>query len=204
MDSQPKEKTIAELVDSINSSIEEMREEQIDPKKAKELPSDFEILISGVNGASGMESLFSPAIDKLLSKMFELIVNGDYESILTYEGQIKRVSNAIFGEGSFQGPVSTRILSNLQNTMGSYKYNTMKSCLGKTMTNLKKVRLIMKNLKKGEKGINDKEELQKYRDAIYAIKQVLKMAEKVYRNRKLVNQKVYRGIKNIIHEEEAA
>lgn len=152
----------------------------------------------------GMESLFSPAIDKLLSKMFELIVNGDYESILTYEGQIKRISNAIFGEGSFQGPVSTRVLSNLQNTMGSYKYNTMKSCLGKTMTNLKKVRLIMKNLKKGEKGINDKEELQKYRDAIYAIKQVLKMAEKVYRNRKLVNQKVYRGIKNIIHEEEAA
>lgn len=51
MDSQPKEKTIAELVDSINSSIEEIHKEQIDPKKAKELPSDFEILVSGVNGS---------------------------------------------------------------------------------------------------------------------------------------------------------
>lgn len=195
------EKTISELIDSLNSSIEDIRHHPIKTDKTK-LPSDFEILTSGINGAQGLTLLFSPNVDKLIGKLFQMVIDGDYDDILRYQNQIKAVADLIFGEGSFEGQVSTRVLNSLQNTMSSYKYNTMKSYLGKTVTTLKKTRLIMKNLKKDSKGIQDKEELQKYRESIYAIKQVLKIAEKIYRNRKFINRKVCSGINNIVHEEE--
>lgn len=199
MDDQRIEKTVSELIDELNSSITYMDDHQI--KSDDKLPSNFEILMSGINGQAGMTSLFSPNIDKLISKLFELIINGDYATIMQYQDEIRSISDFIFGKGSFQGPISTTILNSLQNTMTSYKYNNTKAYLGKTLGTYKKIRLIQKNLKKDGKNLS-KQDQEKYREALYAIKQILKFASAVYKQRKLVNRKVYNGVHNIIHEEE--
>lgn len=191
------EMTINELLDSINNSINDIRSHPTNG----ELPSNFQIMMSGIDGNKGLDFLYSSGADKLIDKLFELINTGDFEKILENEDKIKMITDNIFGKGSFQGPVSTRVLNSIQHSMSSYKYQTMKSFLGKTVTQLKKIRLVMKNLEREKKNIKDKEELQKYSEAIYAIKQVLKIAEKVYRYRRLVNKKVFNGINNIIHEE---
>ena len=46
------EKTISELIDSINNSLDELSDEPEKDGKAKDLPTDFEILMSGINGES--------------------------------------------------------------------------------------------------------------------------------------------------------
>jgi len=78
----------------------------------------------------------------------------------------------------------------------------MKSALGKSMTKLKKIRMILKNLKNNSKIFkNDDKKYKQYLEAVYAIKQVLKFAAIIYKNRKIVNTKVFKGINNIVHED---
>jgi len=84
--------------------------------------------------------------------------------------------------------------------MQSQKYMLMKSHLGKTVTTLKKYNLVMKNLKKAGKPLSG-EEAKKYKEAVYAIKRVLKLVARIYRNRKLVNKQVWKGLNNIVHED---
>lgn len=198
-DEKTREPTISELIDSLNSSLDSIN--KYDVKPSDKLPSDFEILMSGINGQSGRNYLFSPTIDKLISNIFELIVNGDYSTIIKYQDTIKKISDYIFGKGSFQGPISTKILNSIQNTRTSMKYNTMKQYLGKTLGTYKKIRMIEKNLEHDGKSL-PKDQKEKYDEAMYAIKQLLKVAARIYKSRKLVNKKVYNGVHNIIHEEE--
>lgn len=199
------DESITELINTIGSAIDSIKNSTSDiNKNSAKLPGTIEIMMTGINGETALTSIFSPQIDKLLTKLFDLVMSGDFEKILAYEDEITAISNAIFGEGSFKGPVSRRVLNSIQNTMTSYKYATTKSFLGKTMTNMKKMSLVMKNLKKEEKKIDNPEELEKYRKAVYAIKKVLKMAAKVYSARKEVNDQVLAGIKNIVHEESSA
>ena len=81
------------------------------------------------------------------------------------------------------------------------KYNTMIQYLWKTLGTYKKIRMIEKNLEHDGKSL-PKDQKEKYDEAMYAIKQLLKVAAKIYKSRKLVNKKVYNGVHNIIHEEE--
>lgn len=191
--------SISELIDSINNSMEDMRNHPIETKK---LPSNFEILIKGISNSNALETLFSPKVDALITSMFANIAEGDFTKILENKDVIENLMTSIFGEGSFQGPVSQTVLGSIQSTMTSYKYNTMRSYLGKTMTQIKKTKLVLKNLDKAsstfEKG---SDEYKKYKDAVYAIKKVLRFAAKVYRNRKIVNKKVFEGLNNIVHED---
>ena len=194
------EKTISELIDSINNSLDELSEEPEKDGKAKDLPTDFEILMSGINGESGLSNLFSPQVDKMIGKLFDMVIYGDFDSILANEGTIKAITDTIFGPGSFEGPIPTRILNSVQNTMMSYKYSTMKSKFGKAMTAMKKLNMILKNLNKEKRNIKNAEELKKYKEAVYAIKQVLKVAAKVYSSRKYVNQRVISGLNTFVHD----
>ena len=82
----------------------------------------------------------------------------------------------------------------------SYKYSTMKSKFGKAMTAMKKLNMILKNLNKEKRNIKNAEELKKYKEAVYAIKQVLKVAAKVYSSRKYVNQRVISGLNTFVHD----
>lgn len=194
------EQTIEELVKSINDSITDMREHPVEVTK---LPSNFEILVKGVTNSKAIDFLFSTKLDSVMEKMFNAIQSGDFSSIIENKESIEGLVENIFGKGSFQGPVSQTVLNSVQASMMSYKYQTMKSHLGKTMTTLKKMKFIMKNLEKQKSQFKgNPEEYKKYKDAVYAIKQTLKFAAKIYRNRRIINDKVYRGLNNVVHEED--
>lgn len=193
------EETLNQLLDSLNNSMEEIRKH---PTKTTELPSNFEIAVRGISNSKALDLLFSTKIDKLISGLFNQIENGDFDKLLSNTEAAEKFAETIFGNGSFKGPVSQTVLDSLQSTVQSYKYQTMKSNLGKTMTTLKKINLILKNLQKaGKKFDSNSEEYEKYKNAVYAIKRVIKFAARIYRNRKIINQKVWKGLNGIVYEE---
>ena len=190
---------MSELINSLNTSIEDIRNH---PTKIDETPSNLEIMVRGVQDAEGIKSLFSPQVDNLINKMFKSIENMDFAKIIENKDLIMLFADKIFGQGSFQGPVSTTVLNTIQSTVNSQKYMEMSSHLGKTVTTLKRLNLLMKNLQRNKKRFRrGTEEYEKYKEAVYAIKQVLKFSARIYYNRKLINKQVYKGIHNIIHED---
>ena len=192
------EQTLNELITSLNSSIEDIRQH---PTKVDRIPSNFEIMVRGISSSSALDMLFSPKIDDLLNNLFKQIETGNFDKILSNQDSIEKLMNSLFGEGSFKGPVSQSVLNSISATVQSRRYQEMKSNLGKSMVALKKVNLVLKNLQKNKKQFKDKpEEYKKYKDAVYAIKQVLKFAARIYRNRKIINKKVFDGLNNIVHE----
>ena len=198
MDNQ-NEQSLVELIKSIDSSIEDLKNHKADLSK---LPSNFEILVRGVSSNKAIDAIFSSKLDGVISKLLDGIQSGDVERILQNEELIENLATSIFGEKSFKGPVSNTILNTISSTMNSVKYNTMKSALGKTGIGIKKVRMVMKNLKKGEGNFSkDPELLQKYRDAVYAIKKTLKFISRIYRSRKIINRKVFDGLSNVVYEQ---
>lgn len=193
------EQTINELLSSINKSIEDIREH---PTKTDELPSNLEILVRGVSDSKAIDFLFSTKLDKVIENLFKKIESGDFEDLLSDTSELESIAEKIFGKGSFTGPISKSILNNIQGTLTSQKYNTMKSNLGKSLITLKRIKLIMKNLEKGKQKFKDNpENYKKYKDAVYAIKSVLKFVERIYRNRRIINKKVFNGLNNIVHED---
>lgn len=192
------EQTLNELITSLNSSIEDIRQH---PTKVDRIPSNFEIMVRGISSPSALDMLFSPKIDDLLNNLFKQIETGNFDKILSNQDSIEQLMTSLFGEGSFKGPVSQSVLNSISATVQSRRYQEMKSNLGKSMVALKKVNLVLKNLQKNKKQFKDKpEEYKKYKDAVYAIKQVLKFAARIYRNRKIINKKVFDGLNNIVHE----
>ena len=192
------EQTLNELITSLNSSIEDIRQH---PTKVERIPSNFEIMVRGISSRSALDMLFSPKIDDLLNNLFKQIETGNFDKILSNQDSIEQLMNSLFGEGSFKGPVSQSVLNSISATVQSRRYQEMKSNLGKSMVALKKSNLVLKNLQKNKKQFKDKpEEYKKYKDAVYAIKQVLKFAARIYRNRKIINKKVFDGLNNIVHE----
>ena len=137
-----------------------------------------------------------------MTSMFDAIQSGDIEKIMENEGIIKKMPlNFYLEKVLFKAQFQTVFLTSISNSMTSYKYNNIKSMLGKSMTQLKKMNFIIRNLERSGRSIKDKEELKKYKDAVYAIKRVLRLASKIYYNRKILNRRVYEGVKNIVNEE---
>jgi len=193
-----KDQSIKELIDSLNNSIQDIRDH---PTKIDKIPSNFEIIVRGITDSKALDILFSPKVDQLMNSFFKMIESGDFEKILSNTEYISKILDSIFGPGSFQGPVSQHVLNNIQSSVQSYKYQTMKSNINKTLVVLKKKNLIIKNLERGKNNFkHNSAEYKKYKDAVYAIKQVIKFAEKIYRSRKIINKKVFNGLNNIIHE----
>lgn len=192
------ERTIKELIDSLNNSIEDIRQH---PTKIDRIPSNFEIIVRGISDSKAIDMLFSTRVDTLISSLFKMIEVGDFEKILSSEESLKALSDTIFGKGSFQGPVSKAILNNIQASVESEKYQTMKSNIHKAFVSLKKKNLVLKNLRKGAGAFErNSDEYKKYNEAVNAIKAVIKFTEKIYRSRKIINKKVFNGLNNIVHE----
>ena len=199
MNTREDTRTITELIDSLNNSIKDIHDH---PTKTDKLPSNFEILVRGVTDSKAIDFLFSSGIDRLIENLFKKIESGDFSAIIENKDMLQDIMDSVFGEGSFKGPISQAVLNNIQASVQSRRYAEMKSFLGKTVTTLKKVQLIMKNLEKGKKGFErNSEEYKKYSEAVYAIKQVLRFAMRVYKNRSLINKKVFDGLNNIVHED---
>lgn len=193
------DETLNQLIDSLNNSMEEIRKH---PTTTDKLPSNFEIMVRGVSDSKAIDMLFSPKMDNIINGLFAQIQSGNFDKILSSADTLEKIANSIFGEGSFKGPVSQTVLDTLQSTIQSYKYQTMKSHLGKTMTSIKKYNYLMKNLQRsGKKFDKNSQEYRQYKEAIYAIKKVLKFVSRVYKNRKIINNKVWKGLNNIVYEE---
>lgn len=193
------DKTLREIIDSLNDSIDDIHNH---PTEIDRVPSTLEIMVSGVTDSKAIEVLFSPNIDKLINSMFAQIEKGEFDKILENKESMEKLLDSIFGKGSFKGPVSNLILKNVDATVQSKKFQDMKTNMKGVLKVLKQKNLIIKNLTIGKKNLKDNTEIyKKYSDAIYAIKKVLKFAERVYRNRKIINRKVYNGLNNIVHED---
>ena len=194
------EQTLTDLLKSINNSIEDIRNH---PTEVDKLPSNFEILIRGVASNKAVDAIFSSKLDGIINMLIQNIENGNLEQIIQNKDLVTRTASAIFGDKAFKGPVSNAVLNNIQGSVQSIKYQNMRSILGKTGITIKKLRLVIKNLEKGEDQFKyNSEDLQKYRDAVYAIKQTLKFIARIYRSRKIINRKVFDGLSNVVYESE--
>ena len=142
------EQTLNELITSLNSSIEDIRQH---PTKVDRIPSNFEIMVRGISSSSALDMLFSPKIDDLLNNLFKQIETGNFDKILSNQDSIEQLMTSLFGEGSFKGPVSQSVLNSISATVQSRRYQEMKSNLGKSMVALKKANLVLKNLQKNKK-----------------------------------------------------
>jgi len=194
--------SLADMINSINNSIQDI---QSHPTTSTRIPSTFEIMIKGVESQNSIEQLFSPQMDNFISALLSKLESGNFNEILENEEEIKRWMNLIFGNGSFEGPVSQRVLNTIQASTSSLKFQQTKSLLkgslGKTIIYFKKKRMVLNQLKRQSKNISDDEEKKKYKEAVHAIKVVVKFIERIYYNRKLINKKVFNGLNNIVHEE---
>jgi hypothetical protein len=187
------EKDIESIIDGLNTSIEDMRNKKIEVKK-DELPSNLNLMLSGISDSSAINFLFSHNIDKIIEKLFNLVSSGNLTQIVNSEDKIKDLMKELgFGEGSFEGPVSKTILGSVKASIESTNYSKIKD-------NVKRAFYIYNNLKREKDKIKDKETRAKYEEAIYAIKKVMHFAYIVYKNRKIVNNRVINGLKNIVNE----
>jgi len=187
------DKDLESIIDGLNTSIEDMRNKKIEVKK-EELPSNLNLMLSGVSNSSALNFLFSNNIDKIIEKLFNIISTGNLSKLADSEDKIKDLLKELgFGEGSFEGPVSKTIISSVKATIDSTNYNKIKD-------NVKRAFYIYKNLKKERDKIDDKEIRKKYEEALYSIKKIMHFAYIVYKNRKIVNNRVINGLKNIVNE----
>jgi hypothetical protein len=185
---------LEKLMDEVNDSIEEIRNRKIEVRD-EDLPSNFKLLLTGVSDSRAVDFLFSHNVDKMLDKLFDLVASGDIEKILNNEEKMKDIFKDLgFGEGSFEGPVSKAVLKNIKTSVDSVKFAKIKS-------NMRKALLVMKNLERQSKYFRDPEQRKKYDEAVYAVKQIMKFAAKLYKNRKIITSKVFSGLNNIVSEE---
>lgn len=162
--------------------------------KDQEIPQHMSLQIDGISSTGGIDLLFAPYIDKIMDKLLDLFITGDYEQILEKLNNITSIfSKGGVGRGFFDGEVSQTIINSIKNSTRSLNYN-------KTNSKIKKALIIVRNLKRQMKRIPDPETRKKYEDAVYALTALTKMLKSIYKNRKYLNDRVLKGLKNFVFE----
>jgi hypothetical protein len=187
-------KELESMINQVNSDIDHMRKNKKEVKDS-DLPSNLKIMLSGISDSKAIEFLFSHNIDKMLERLFSLFMSGDINTILSNKDKIKELFQELgFGEGSFEGPVSKRIMMSMNASINSGNFSKLES-------NMRKALFVIGNLERESKNIKGKREREKYNEAVNAIKQVMRFAAAIYRNRKIINNKVIKGLQNIVKED---
>jgi hypothetical protein len=185
--------SIQKWVDEMNNSMDTMRNKKIEVRK-EDLPSNLSLMIPGIENIPALNLLFSSRLDVLIEKLLGMILSGDFEKILKSEDSLRTfLKSSGIGDGAFEGPVSRNVIASVQSSVNSIKFARTKSKMGQAL-------LVLGNLKSHAKTIKDKTERKKYDEAVYAIERVMRMVSLVYKNRQIINDKVYRGLKNIVKE----
>ena len=190
--------SIKDYIDSLNDSIETIQANKVkfEDIKPEDLPSDFKLMM-GPNAEDNkmLKFIFDTKLDRTIDNLLNKFLSGDFDAIDQYSDLIKKVFESVgIGEDAFTGPVSQTLLDTLSNSINSINFNTTKSKIRKCM-------LITKNLKQRAKSIDNKEMKKKYLEAVYALKQTLKFIAKVYKNRRILTNRVRRGLQIAIHED---
>lgn len=190
--------SIADYIDSLNNSIESIQANKItfDSVKPEDLPSDFKLMM-GPNAEDNklLKFVFDTKLDRTIDNLLNKFLSGDFDAINQYSDLIKKVFESVgIGEDAFTGPVSQTLLDTLANSINSINFNTTKSKIRKCM-------IITKNLKTRAKSIDNAVMRKKYLEAVYALKQTLKFISKVYKNRRILTNRVRNGLKIAIHED---
>ena len=195
------EKSISDLITELNDTAENIRKQPLSVKN-NNIPAVLDLAIPGISNISAIKTLFSGNVDDVLSGIFKAISSGDIEKAVLAIEHIKEILNhAGIGEGYFKGPVSKTVINTIIDSTSDFKYNSIKSNISTSLTSLKKISYIIKKLEKKTDSFSDKDTKQKYKDSVYALKRALKIAIKIYKNRKIVNQRVINGLKNIVTED---
>lgn len=182
------------LVD-LNKNMDEIENSDIYKFDSNDLPLGLRIGMSGISSQSALNFLFSEDLNKLLDRFIDMIENGEIEKFLTDEDKLRRMFNSFgFGEGKFQGELSNMLVSNIKKTVSSNKFK-------KTKLGMAKLIKLTRSLKKQSKTITDPEKRKKFDDMIYAVTQMVKIIHNVWTNRKMVNDRVVKGLKNFITED---
>lgn len=186
-------------INDINDSIGSLEKSDLKKISPKDLPSNLSFLLQGIGDSpNSLNFLFSNNLDKVIDKFFNMAMDGEFDSLIKGLDKLATMSDKA-GIGSntvFEGPIGSGIIKNIQNTVNSVKFQKMKIF---KMT--RQLSLVVRNLKKESKKIKDPVMKKKNEDAIYAIQKLIKVAAIVYRNRKIVDDRLKAGIKNIVTED---
>jgi hypothetical protein len=187
------EDTISNYIDTINNSIEAIRSSKEELKNT-DIPSNFKISMTGAKDSRILNFIFDTKLDYTIDAMVNKFMEGDYSDIDRYGTYIEKAFELMgIGKGAFEGPVSQTMMRNVMNSINTIDFSKSKS-------NIKRCFMVVKNLKRQAKEIPDKEMRKKYLDSVYALKQILRYASRIYKDRKLVTDRVKVGLHGLVME----
>ena len=185
--------TIQQYLDSINNSIEELRQNKKEIKD-DDLPSNFKLMMNGANNSKVLNFIFDTRLDVVIDKVLDNLLNGNLDAIDKYLESISKIFETLgLGKGAFSGPVSQLLMNNIMSSLNSINFVS-------TDNKIKKIIHVLNNLKKQSKDINNKELRKKYNESLYAFKKVLKFIAKVYKNRRIITNRVRQGLHYAVNE----
>lgn len=187
-----KEIEMLSLLDDINTSIKSLQSNRIEPTR---VPGTFSMMFSGSSKPAVIQFIFDNKLDRYVDQLFDLLMSGKIDETLD---KIKYIVNDfdkmdIDPNKIFTSEVSKKFIEAIKNATSSAKFQNTKK-------NLTKVLLMIKELKRKAKQINNPEIKKKYEDTVYAFNKVLKVLASIYKSRKHINNRVLAGINNFMEE----
>lgn len=154
----------------------------------------MKVQADGLYSIQSLNFLFSPTVDKIIDVLLDVCINGKFDLALNKLDQfVKMFDNMGIGQGFFNGQIGSHVITSIKASVNSMKFQ-------KTNNKLKKVLIILRNLKRGAKKFKDPIQKQKYDDALYAINAIITVVAQIYRHRKKLNDKVLKGLGHIVFE----
>lgn len=155
----------------------------------------IQLNLDGIYSGKSLEFLFSALSDGLINQILDVFNSGDYSKVIDLCKKFADMLNQMgIGNGAFQGEISNRVISVVKQSINSAKFN-------RTKTKIKKALLIVRNLKRQARYIDDKGTREKYMSAVAALKTMVRVINNVYENRKKINGEVVKGLKSLVFEE---
>ena len=129
-------------------------------------PSSIPMKAEGLYSIQSLNFLFSPTVDKIVDTLLDICINGKFENALSKLDQFVQMFNKMgVGQGFFNGEIGSHVITTIKASVNSMKFN-------RTTSKIKKVLIVLKNLKREAKKFKDPIQRQKYEDALYAINSI--------------------------------
>lgn len=160
-------------------------------------PSTFAITMMGASDNAALRFLYSSGLDHMVDKFLDLVIQGgSIEELLTSDEMFVNMMAKMGFDSSklLNGVVSKTLIQAIDKTMESRSYIRTKS-------KMRKVVKVFHAMDRGAKTIKDKALREKYQEAARAVKQVIKFVGKIYKNRRLVDERVRKGLAIALNED---